>query len=241
MWNLSNAFVTLDNPLFDLSGNGPVPTLGKIQDYPTLAQALVDFSHRTDIVNFQNYFIQFGELRIYRDIFSQNMGNGVQWMEATLSGVIDPITGFMAVPTGYLALKDAQVTDGAGDVFTLNFKDPQWIYANYPVRQASGLPGYIARDATNFVFGPFPDASYGVSGTFYAQSNPLTASNPQTWMTTYCPELLFAACMMELQPFLRDADGQGIWEAQYASKLTGLIDLDKSERLAAGAMSTDTA
>lgn len=210
----------------------------RISDYPTLAQALMDFSHRVDIANFQDYFIQFGELKIYRDIFSQNMGNGVQWMEASFTGTIDALTGFMPVPVGYLALKDAQVSDGVGDTATLLYKDPQWIYSNYPIRQASGLPAYLARESTNFIFGPFPDNPYAVSGTYYAQSAPLTAQNPTTWMTQFCPELLFASCMMELQPFLRDAAGTAMWESQYDAKLSGLIDLDKSERLAAGAMTS---
>jgi hypothetical protein len=211
----------------------------RIIDYPSLAQALQDFSHRVDIANFQDYFIQFGELRIYRDIFSQNMGNGVQWMEATLTGNINATTGTLAVPSGYLALKDAQVTDGNGAVFTLIYKDPQWIYTKYPIRQPEGLPAYIARDATNFVFGCFPGDAYAVSGTYYVQSPAISKTNPTTWMTSICPELLFASCMVELQPFLKDSEGAEMWEAQYDSKLLGLIDLDKSERLAAGAMTTN--
>jgi hypothetical protein len=213
----------------------------RIIDYPSLAQALLDYSHRIDVANFQDYFIQFGELKIYRDIFSQNMGNGVQWMERTLSGVIDPSSGFMPVPSDYLALKDVQVTDGNDDIFTLLYKDPQWIYTRYPVRQASGLPSYIARDATNFVFGPFPDDGYTVSGTYYGQGTPISATNPTTWMTSFCPELLFASCMMEMQPFLRDADGAAMWTDMYQQKLNGLISLDQSERLAAGSMTSDPA
>lgn len=211
----------------------------RIVDYPTLAQALLDFSHRTDVGNFQDYFIQFGEFRIYRDIFSKNMGDGVQWMEQTFAGVMDPLTGFVPVPAGYLAMKDAQATNGSGAVATLLYKDPQWIYSNYPLRAAEGFPKYIARDSTNFIFGPFPDDAYGLVGTYYGQSAPITALNPTTWMTTFCPELLFASCMLELQPFLRDQDGAGMWQDMYDAKLMGLIDLDRSERLAAGAMSSD--
>lgn len=210
----------------------------RIVDYPSLAQALLDFSHRTDVANFQDYFIQFGEFRIYRDIFSRNMGDGVQWMEQTFVGTIDPLSGFCPVPTGYLAMKDAQATNGSA-VSTLLYKDPQWIYSNYPIRAADGFPKYIARDATNFVFGPFPDDMYGLVGTYYGQSSPITALNPTTWMTTFCPELLFASCMLELQPFLRDQEGAGMWQDMYDAKLTGLIDLDRSERYAAGAMSSD--
>jgi hypothetical protein len=209
----------------------------RIVDYPSLAQALLDFSHRTDVANFQDYFIQFGEYRIYRDIFSRNLGDGVQWMEQALSGAINPVTGLVPIPTGYLALKDAQVSDGNADLFTLLYKDSQWIYSNYPVRMASGLPKYIARDATNFIFGPFPDAGYSIAGTYYGSGTPISVTNPTTWMTSFCPELLLASCMLELQPFLRDGTGAQMWTAMYEAKLTGLIDLDRSERYSAGTMS----
>jgi hypothetical protein len=211
----------------------------RIQDYPTLAQALQDFQHRIDIANFQDYFIQFGELKIYRDIFSQNMGNGVQWMETIISGAVDPNTGFYPVPSGYLSLKDMQVSDGSGNTWTLIYKDPQWVYARYPVRQASGVPAYVARDGQNFVFGPFPDDGYAITGTYYMQSAPLTSFNPTTWMTTICPELLFASCMVELQPFLKDQAGSDMWGTMYTSKLEGLLSLDKADRLSAGTMAVN--
>ncbi|MDR5730044.1 MAG: hypothetical protein RB191_21740 [Terriglobia bacterium] len=206
----------------------------RVIDYPTLAQAILDFSHRTDIANFQDYMIQFAELKIYRDIFSQNMGNGVQWMEAPFTATINATTGFVPVPSGYLAIKALQVSDGSGNLFDLLYSDPQWMYTNYPVRQAAGLPAYIARDGTNFVFGPFPDSAYAIQGTIYTQGTPLTAANPTTWMTTNCPDLLLAACMVEVQPFLRDGNAMQSWSAIYQAKLTGLLDLDKAERFAPG-------
>jgi len=237
MWDLSNAYVKLDNPRYDLSGGGPV--LGKIQDYPTLAQALLDFSHRVDIASYQDYFINFGEARIYRDIFSKNMGNGVQWMETPFSATINATTGLVALPSGYIALKAMQITDGNSDTFTLLYKDPQWLYSNYPIRQPTGLPAYVARDGTNFVFGPFPDAAYALTGTYYQQSAPLSSTNTTTWMTAYASDLLFASCMRELQPFLKDVGWQQNWDAIYQDKLASLLDFDKAERFAPGAMTIE--
>lgn len=282
----------------------------RVSDYPTLAQAILDFSHRTDIANFQDYMIQFAELKIYRDIFSLNMGDGIKAMEtpfiatltgcsavasitvtlttpvqtgniavgetvtgpgitttitvATVSGSPGAITGFtvsapitvtaatltfspslnastgtLPVPAGYLSLKAMQVSDGNSDTFDLLYKDPQWIYSNYPIRQPTGLPVYVARDGTNFVFGPFPDSGYAISGTYYGQAAPLTSTNTITWMTTLYPDLILSACMLECQPFLKDQNGMQMWAAIYQSKMTGLIDLDKSDRFAAGNMTIE--
>lgn len=209
----------------------------KITDFPSLSTAIADFAHRADVANFQ-YFIQFGELKIYRDIPNNNMGNYVQWMERPFTGFIDA-NGLLPLPSGYLSLKEAQVTDGDGDSFELIYKDPEWIYSRYPCRQPTMLPAYIAREGTNFIFGPFPSDAFQVNGTAYAQSAQLTASNPQTWMTTVCPDLLFSSCMMELQPFLRDVDGQEMWSQLYQDQLSSLIALDMAERFAPGTLTMD--
>ena len=211
----------------------------RISDYASLIQAMQDFSHRADIAPFSKYFLQFGELKIYRDIFALNLGNGIRWLEQPFTAPINALTGFVSIPPGYLALKDMQVTDGNGDQLTLKFTDEQYLYTNYALRQPTGVPSYVARDGTNFVFGPFPDDSYVVTGTYYGQGAPLSVGNPNTWMTTNCPELLFASCMMELQPWLRDSDGLQTWQKVYQNKLVGLVDIDTSERYAPGTMTME--
>src|SRR6185437_218755 len=132
----------------------------RIIDYPSLVQALADFSHRSDLGQFYQYFTQFGELKIYRDIFAGNLGNGIRWIEQPLTGNIDAVTGFVSVPAGYLSLKDFQVTDDNGNQGTLILTDAQYIYTAYPIRQPDGIPAYVARDGQNFVFGPFPSDSF---------------------------------------------------------------------------------
>ena len=67
----------------------------------------------------------------------------------------------------------------------------------------------------------------------------MSATNPLTWMTTYCPDLLLASCMLELQPFLKDAKAMARWKALYASKLAALVNLDQAERVAAGVLSVE--
>jgi hypothetical protein len=211
----------------------------RVKDYTTLTQAIIDFSHRDDLAPFIDYYIQFGEQRIYRDIFLQNMGSGIEAMEEALTGAISGVGGTLAVPADYLSLKAMQVVDEAGDVITLDFKDPQWIYDNYPQRTAIGIPQFVARDLGNFIFGPSPDAGYTIQGTYYSQASVLTAANGVTWMTSECPDVLLAACMLEVGPFMKDAAQIEMWQSMYATKLAGLIAKDMADKWSGATMQID--
>jgi hypothetical protein len=235
-------FVTLTGSAFSFSTGTIIPSITQLTgifDYFTLAQALQDFSHRTDIGAYQDYYIQQAETRIYRDIFTQNIGNGVKWMEQLFTGFTTQ-GGGTNLPTGYLALKTMQVIDLFGNITTLLYKDAQWIYTNYPLRQQQQMPAYVARDGQEFIFGPAPDTVYTLEGTYYQQSPALTSTNPTTWMTTICPDLLLAACMIELQPFLKDSKAMKIWQQIYTDKMVSMVNLDQSERVSAGTMGIET-
>jgi hypothetical protein len=216
-------------PLLFSTGQLGVAIPAGIYNYATLLQAILDFSHRTDIANYQDYFVQAGELRIYKDLFAKNIGNGSIWLETPFTTLI---TGnSVSLPSGYLALKYALILTGQGYVKTLLYKDPQWIYTNYPVRTPAAIPAYIARDSGQFIFGPAPDSAYTVQGYYYATLPPISASNPTTWMTNFIPDVFLAACMIEVQKFLKDYAAMKLWVSIYEAKLESAVSSDKAERL----------
>ena len=210
-----------------------------VYDYFSLVKAMLNFSHRQDIANYQDYYIQAGEARIYQDLFAENIGNGVLWLEQPYTQTITNNTA--PVPSNYLALKTMQVNYGSNTntISTLQYTDPQWMYTNYVVRQQVGLPAYVARDGTNFVFGPAPDSAYLITGTYYGSSPPISATNPTSWMTQYIPEILLAAVMLELQSFLKDPNSAAVWKWIYDYKLAALVNLDKTERLSPGTLTME--
>lgn len=201
-----------------------------IVDYGTLKQAILDFTHRATLATYVDYFIQDGEDRIYRKILELNEGMGIQWMESALSLSIDANTGKAAVPADYLSLKAAQV-QGDGGQWDLEQKSAQWIYQNFPIRQADSPPSYIAREGTNFIFGPFPDSSYGVVGTYYQRAAALSATNTTTWMTANIPMTLLAACMTAASKFLKDLPAVQAWESEMIDRLQAVIHADKAADL----------
>lgn len=118
-----------------------------IQDYQSLQQGISDYAHRADLANnvYSDYFIQAAQTKLAHDIIQKNFGNGIKAMEVAM--IPTAIAGgTLPVPTDYYTPKAFQINDGGGNSGTLIFKDPQWIYDAYPLRQAQGIPAFMGRD-----------------------------------------------------------------------------------------------
>lgn len=199
----------------------------QITDYNSLLQAVQDWNARTDIAGFIDYFIQRAEQTIYRDIFAMNKGNGVQPMEASLNATING-SGLVPLPSGYLGLRYALLIL-SGNAYQLERRNAEFIYTQYPNRQASGVPAYVARDGQNLVFGPYPDSGYTVTGIYWKQSASLSSTNATTWMTASIPTILLAACNAGVAAFNKDADALQWWRADYDQQLESFLLADRAE------------
>lgn len=116
-----------------------------INGYDALGIAISDFAHRADVASYQDYFIQSAQNRIERDIPELNFGNYIRHQEAAF-GPYTIQSGVLQVPSDWIGPKMLFVRDGGGNQFPLIFKSITWLYARYPLQQATGLPAYIARD-----------------------------------------------------------------------------------------------
>lgn len=93
-------------------------------------------------------------------------------MEAALSVTISG--GVAAIPSDYISLKFAYVN--ASQAYRLNRKSAAWIYEKYPLRSSTGIPKVIAREGSNFIFGPFPDSDYPITGVYYKNLGAVSSS-----------------------------------------------------------------
>jgi hypothetical protein len=187
-----------------------------ITTYATLQTAFNEFTHRTDLT--ATDFITLGELRIYRDL-------RIRAMETALSATI--AAGVIAVPSGYVELKYAYV-DGT-PINKLQKKDAEWIYHNYPTRSSSGSPLFIAREAENFIFGPYPDSTYTIKGLYYKKLAALSGSNTTNWLITDAPDLILFASLCEAAPWMQDDARFPLWEQKYAQIKDRVEKQDRDE------------
>lgn len=202
-----------------------------VTDYPTLVQAIQDFTHRSNIAPYVDYFIQNAQEKVDDDIPANNFGNFIRYQEKAFTGTIT--AGTVGVPSDWLAPDALELVNGAA-ITDLEFVTKEALYSLYPQRTSQGVPAYMAREGASFIFGPFPDSGYGIAGTYYAKAALLTSGAPTNWMVTNCPTLLLAACLIKSARFLKDPDSLTMWKDEYEDKLLSLILRDKSERYAGG-------
>lgn len=210
-----------------VSAGTPTGVAG-VYDYNSLKQAIQDWFARSDLGGWIDYFIQMAEADIYRDILRLNFGRGVQPMEASLSVAIS--NGVAPLPAGYMALKQAVISSG-GNTWEIERRSTEFIYTQYPDRTPSGIPAYLAREGSNFIFGPFPDSNYTVSGTYWQRANQLTSVNNVTWIVNTIPTVMLAACLKYAARFMKDAEGLSMWDGIYQDQLSAFVLADRGEEV----------
>lgn len=194
--------------------------MAAITSYATLQTEIAAQLHREDLTTQIPGFIQLGELRIYRDL-------RVRQMETALSSTIS--SGVIAVPTGFLEFKNVYVN--SSPVQPLQKKTVEWIYDKYPTRSSDSVPKYIAREATNFIFGPYPDSAYTIKGVYYKRLDTITQSMSadSSWLITDVPDLTYYAALCEAAPWIRDDQRIPIWETKYAQLAMRIQKQDDNE------------
>lgn len=194
-----------------------------ISSYTTLLTAISDELARSDLTSFLPNFVQMWEEDFLRE--PKNFG---RWMEANLSSAIS--SSVVAVPAAYLAMKYAYVNGSPSsrlDRVSLN-----QLYGRYPRGSDTGLPVWYARDNTNFVFGPAPDSTYTIKGTYWAKPTLLrsfAADAAAHYLIVNAPDLCLYGSLMHSAPFLRNDSRLEMWGIVYAKCLESYRRLQMDE------------
>ncbi len=194
-------------------------------DYTSFGTSLVrwlrndNVSTITDVgVTMVADLITVGENRLFREARTRDM-------EVSVSTSIG--TGVVAVPSGYVAMKNARIDTSPAQ--RLERRDVDWIYSEYPNRSSEGVPLFFAREGTNFIFGPFPDSSYTFAYTYYKHLTAISGAALNALFTAN-PDLYLFACLSEGEMIMgRDARTQ-IWEAKYQNILAKVNGEEREEQ-----------
>lgn len=154
-------------------------------------------------------------------------------MEASLSVSIS--NGVATVPADYVGLKYAYVS--MTPVKFLKRSSGEEIYSKYPVRSGGEIPTLIAREAGNFIFGPYP-GGYTIAGIYYKRLVALSASNTTNWFTTNAPDVLLYGSLLEAEPFLGNDPRIPLWKAAYDWSIKAIEDEEKREHYSGSSKQT---
>ena len=179
--------------------------------------------HNTGMSRTIDDLITVAEQRIFREARTRDT-------EASIETAI--AAGVIAVPSDYIDLKHAYI-DGT-PVQTLERRTAEWVYSQYATRSASGKPKAIAREASNFIFGPYPDSGYTVKGVYYKKL--AAVSSAAHALFTNNPDLYLFASLAESAILVGRDDRIAMYEAKYQQLLNSINLHAKSENASGSAL-----
>jgi len=177
-----------------------------ITTYNELKTAIANRLRRADTASYVDDWITLAETDIYRRLRTEDM-------ETSFTGTIS--SGVAALPSSYIDLKFAYVN--TTPVVFLQRKTARWIYEKYPTRAADGKPAFIAREGTNFIFGPYPDSGYTVNGVYYKNLGALSSTAHALFLAN--PDVyLYGSLYMAVRD-LKDNNGIARWQGLYEQSI----------------------
>lgn len=104
--------------------------------------------------------------------------------------------------------------------------------AQYLSESDPGQPMYYADyDYSNWNFAPAPDQAYPVEIIYYAEIQPLDATNQQNLWTAIAPQAMLYGTLVQAQGYLKALDKLPMWKGYYTDAIATLKKEDNSRRV----------
>jgi hypothetical protein len=182
-------------------------------DYNTYVQQIATMAVvPTTDTNFQiilPQMISYAELRMQRDLdfLSTQISNSSYSLTAG--------NGTLTIPTSqFVVMETFEVIDGSGSSAPLLPVGKEFIQNVYGTGSSTGLPQYFAvyggdsastgLTSQNMIVGPIPDLNYAIRLTGTVRSAPLSATNTQTYISVYLPDMFIMASMIYISAYQRN-------------------------------------
>lgn len=187
--------------------------------YNDLTTAIADWLDRTDLsAGTINTFVTLAEVDIFQRL-------RIREMETVGSAVIS--SSVIPLPTGYLELKSAYID--TNPLQALQKSTPDFIRSKYSVTGDTGVPRYIAREGTNFIFGPGPNSNYTVDYIYYQEPTSLATSLTTNSISSRCMSLYLYGSLIQAATYLGQEDKIGLWSTVYERLLNNFNQTQETE------------
>ena len=159
----------------------------------------------------------------------------VRTMETALATTANT-AGAAALPADYVELKQAYI-NSSPVIRPLKRATADEIYHKYPDRTADSLAEVlVAREGSNFIFGPCAQVGDVMTGIYYAR--PISMADNTTITSTFSsyPQVYLFAALSRLEPFIGRDPRIQTWESYYNRALSEANGQDARELASGGAL-----
>ena len=184
--------------------------------YATLKAALVAFTTE-DGADFDadvDTIIALAEDKVLRDL-------DLELFDKTDAGVFTPTNPWLVKPTDLITLRTMHVTDATGN---LQLMEPRsWAFCkDYWPKETDtiAVPKYYSEfSETAWLIVGTPSLASVVTVRFIRRPTGLSSGNPTTWLGTNVGDLLFYACLVCSEQYLKADDRVAGWKTDYEDRL----------------------
>jgi hypothetical protein len=192
--------------------------------YAELVQKIRDYTEVSSNVltsTIIDGFIEDAEFRIFRDVDSDN--NRRYATSSLVAG-----QRYIDIPDNALVIRSAQITDidpatsPSTDRGLMEYRDTNFM-AEYNPTDSQGTPKYWSYwDQNTIVFAPVPDQAYTIQLNYILKDAGLSSTNTTTYLSTYFPNGLLYASLVEAFSFLKGpTDLLQLYEGKYKQAVEG--------------------
>jgi hypothetical protein len=138
--------------------------------------------------------------------------------ELKLQGFIRAVTTTLAANTAVIQKPDrwrdtVSVKLQGVPVLSRSF---EYLRNYWPDETETGTPEFYADyDYQHWVFAPTPAVDTDLEILYYELPRPIDEENQTNWLTTYAPNLILYATLLEATPFLKNDERVTTWQSMY--------------------------
>jgi len=181
-----------------------------LDTFDNLVKEIVDYSHRNDMGNRIDTFIQLAENAMY--------SNGVQPLKVRSMAIVSTtaVAGqYVELPPNFESARSVRLVlgDNSGE---LRYQAPEQLFK----QPATGKPLFYTIIGNEIQFGRVPDSDYTLEIQYFRKAEPLTADNQTNEILTNHPQIYLFGALAMLFGFAQDSEQ----EANYAQKFIGAIN-----------------
>lgn len=196
--------------------------------YATLKQALIDMEEEvgTDFSSFIDTIIPLAENKVLRDL-------DLEIFDISAASTFGASSPWLAKPTDMVALRSMHFTDATGNFNLIEPRSYEFCKDYWPNdTTTTATPKYAAEFSdSNWLIAGTPSSGLVVTVRYIHRPAGLTSTNQTTWLGTHVGDLLYFACLVVSEQFLKADSRTALWKQDYIDRLRGaIVELKPDQR-----------
>ncbi len=191
-----------------------------LDNFDNLKKEIIDYSHRGDLGNKIDTFIQLAENAMY--------SNGVQPLKVRSMEIVSTAATageYVELPPDFESARSVRLVtnDGSGE---LRFQAPEQLFKH----PTTGQPQFYTIVGNEIQFGRVPDSAYTLEIQYFRKAAPLSTDNQVNEILTNHPQIYLFGSLAMLFSFTQDSEQEASYGQKFIGAIQGANQADKKGR-----------